>query len=52
MRTKVRNPFSTHAKGRKAGPMKDRRTPRGGTRNEQRELLDEHEEDVRWGLQR
>lgn len=40
---KFRNAYSTHAKMRRAGAMKDRRAPRGGTTNEQRDLLEECE---------
>ena len=40
-RIKVRDPNAAPAFARKAGPMKDRRAPRGGTRNVQRELLEE-----------
>jgi hypothetical protein len=29
----------------KGGPMKDRRTPRGGAKNEQKELLEEADEE-------
>src|SRR5690348_8678405 len=39
--TKPRNPYATHAHRRAAGPMHDRRAPRGGTKNEQRELTEE-----------
>lgn len=38
---KRRNPYALPAKQRRAGPMKDRRTPRGGTKNKQREYMDE-----------
>lgn len=34
------------AMARRAGPMKDRRAPRGGQRNEQADLLDEHAEEI------
>jgi hypothetical protein len=37
----VRNAFALHAKMRRAGYMKDRREPRGGTRNKQAEYRDE-----------
>jgi predicted Rossmann fold nucleotide-binding protein DprA/Smf involved in DNA uptake len=38
---KTRNPFAVAARQRRAGPMRDRRAPRGGAHNEQRELLEE-----------
>ena len=38
---KPRNPFVESARRRRAGPMHDRRAPRGGARNEARELLDD-----------
>jgi len=38
---KIRNAFALHAKRRRAGAMKDRRPPRGGSRNLQREYRDE-----------
>jgi hypothetical protein len=37
----VRNPFALAALARKGGSMKDKRTPRGGARNHQREILAE-----------
>lgn len=36
-----RNAFALHAMGRKAGAMKHKAAPRGGGRNEQRDLLEE-----------
>jgi predicted Rossmann fold nucleotide-binding protein DprA/Smf involved in DNA uptake len=42
---KPRNPFVEAARGRRAGPMHDRRAGRGGTHNEQRELLADLEDD-------
>ena len=39
-----RNPHALDAKSRKAGPMKDRRAPRKGTRNKQVDILDSNEE--------
>jgi hypothetical protein len=43
---KKRSGFALAAMSRKAGlaPMKDRRTPRGGNRNKQRDILDERDE--------
>lgn len=37
----VRNPFAGHAMARKAGVMKHKSAPRGGGRNDQRDLLEE-----------
>jgi hypothetical protein len=37
---KKRNLAAKAARGLKAGPMKDRRTPRGGAKNTQREDLE------------
>jgi len=42
---KVRNAFALHAKQRRAGYMKDKRTPRAGQKNKQREYLDEDKEE-------
>lgn len=42
---KIRNAFALHAKSRKsAGAMKDRRAPRGGTKNKQQQYMDEENE--------
>jgi hypothetical protein len=41
---KSRNPYALPAKMKKAGPMKDKRAPRGGTSNKQSEYLEEAEE--------
>ena len=43
-----RNGSAVAAKSRKAGlaPMKDRRTPRGGAKNEQKEILEEFNDDT------
>ncbi len=43
--TTIRNPFSTHAKSRKAGPMHHKNEPRGGASNEMRDLIAEAVED-------
>ena len=40
-----RNPLVVPSRQRRAGPMKDRRSSRGGSVNSQRDLLDEWEED-------
>jgi hypothetical protein len=40
-----RNPVALPARLRKAGPLKDRRDPKGGTRNLQNKWLEEWEED-------
>ena len=37
----IRNPFALHASRRKATRFKDRRAPRGGDRNKQREYQSE-----------
>ena len=42
---KPRNPVALPAKQMKAGPMKDRRSPRGGAINKQDKWLEEVEED-------
>jgi predicted Rossmann fold nucleotide-binding protein DprA/Smf involved in DNA uptake len=42
---KPRNPFVEAARGRRAGPMRDRRAGRGGAHDEQRELLADVEEE-------
>lgn len=39
-RLRPRNPFVLDARSRKAGPIKDRRAPRGGARNKQADILD------------
>ncbi|NMC71808.1 MAG: DUF1273 domain-containing protein [Myxococcales bacterium] len=44
---KPRNPFVPAVRRRGGGPMGDRRAPRGGARNEARELLAEAEEELR-----
>lgn len=36
-----RNPTVIPARQRNGGPMKDKREPRGGNRNEQKDLLEE-----------
>ena len=38
---KPRNPFALHAKRRRAAKFKDKREPRGGNKNIQKDLLDE-----------
>lgn len=40
-----RNPLVVPSRQRRAGPMKDRRSSRGGSANSQRELLEQWEED-------
>jgi hypothetical protein len=35
--TKSRNPFAIQSKKKKAGQIKDKRTPRGGSKNKQKE---------------
>lgn len=43
---KRRNLLAVDARTRKAGPMKDRRAPRGGAKNEQDEILEEYESEM------
>lgn len=47
VKTAPRNPYALDAKSRRAGmaPMKDRRTPRGGSKNKQLEFLKQYIED-------
>lgn len=44
---KPRNWLAVHAHNRRGGAMKDRRAPKGGARNEQKELLEEYESEQR-----
>jgi hypothetical protein len=47
MKTKVRNPYAIIATFRSgAGPHKDSRKGRGGSRNEQVDLLSEYEDEL------
>lgn len=41
-----RNPLAVAARGRNGGPMKDRRASRGGQRNDARDILDEHADEL------
>ena len=41
-----RNSSALAGHHRHSGPMKDRRYPRGGTRNTQRELLNDQDEEI------
>ena len=43
---KTRSMLPVIARSRNAGAMHDRRAPRGGTRNVQRDLLDEYQADM------
>lgn len=40
---KKRNLLAVHAHNRKAGPMKDRRAPRGGAKNRQKEYEEDYD---------
>lgn len=42
----LRNPYAAHAHGRKAGPIKHRCSPRGGSRNVHQDALDEYFGDI------
>lgn len=42
---KRRNHLAVHAFNRKAGPMHDRRAPRGGAKDKQKEILKDYEND-------
>lgn len=42
---KKRNPLVIDARQRRAGPMKDRRTPRGGSKNKLKEFEEEYDEE-------
>jgi hypothetical protein len=44
-RPKPRNPVALPAKQRKAGPLKDRRKPKGGATNIHRKLLEKLDEE-------
>ena len=41
-----RNTLAVVARNRNGGPMRDRRAPRGGQRNGQADILDEHAEEI------
>jgi len=40
---KMRNPLALHGRSRRAGPLKDRRTPRSGVQNVVREWIEQAE---------